>query len=82
MVLRSAVSHGRKHGFAPALGVSTGTLVWGAAAAVGVSALLTASNTAYTVLRVAGAIYMTWLGARLLRSAAVGFGLKLGLSSS
>lgn len=66
MVLRSAVSHGRKHGFATALGVSTGALLWGAGAAVGVSALLTASTIAYTVLRVAGAIYMAWLGSRLL----------------
>lgn len=66
MVLRSAVSHGRRHGFATALGVNTGALVWGAGAAVGVSALLTASTVAYTVLRIAGAIYMIWLGSRLL----------------
>jgi threonine/homoserine/homoserine lactone efflux protein len=66
MVLRSAVSHGRKHGFATALGVNTGVLIWGAGAAVGVSALLTASVLAYTVLRIAGAIYMIWLGSRLL----------------
>jgi len=66
MVLRSAVSHGRKHGFATALGVNTGALVWGAGAAVGVSALLTASTIAYTVLRIAGAIYMIWLGSRLM----------------
>ncbi len=66
MVLRSAVAHGRKHGFATAVGVNTGALVWGAGAAVGVSALLTASTIAYTVLRVAGALYMVWLGSRLL----------------
>jgi threonine/homoserine/homoserine lactone efflux protein len=66
MVLRAAASHGRKHGFATALGVSTGALVWGAGAAVGVSALLTASTVAYTAVRIAGAIYMIWLGSRLL----------------
>lgn len=66
MVLRSAVSLGRRHGFATALGVSTGALIWGAGAAVGVSALLTASATAYDVVRIAGAVYMVWLGARLL----------------
>jgi threonine/homoserine/homoserine lactone efflux protein len=66
MVLRSAVSMGRRHGFATALGVSTGALIWGAGAAVGVSALLTASTTAYTAVRIAGAVYMIWLGSRLL----------------
>ena len=66
MVLRSAVSLGRRHGFATALGVSTGALIWGAAAAVGVSALLTASTAAYTAVRIAGAVYMIWLGSRLL----------------
>jgi threonine/homoserine/homoserine lactone efflux protein len=66
MVLRSAVNLGRRHGFATALGVSTGALIWGAAAAVGVSALLDASTVAYTAVRIAGAGYMVWLGSRLL----------------
>jgi threonine/homoserine/homoserine lactone efflux protein len=70
MVLRSAARHGRKHGFATAVGVNSGALVWGTGAAVGVSALLTASTLAYTVLRIAGAIYMMWLGFGLLRRAA------------
>jgi len=69
MVLRSAISHGRRQAFATALGVNTGALVWGAGAAVGVSALLTASTVAYTVVRIAGAVYMIWLGSRLLRKA-------------
>jgi threonine/homoserine/homoserine lactone efflux protein len=66
MVLRSAVSLGRRHGFATALGVSTGALMWGACAAVGVSALLAASTAAYTAVRIAGAVYMIWLGSSLL----------------
>jgi threonine/homoserine/homoserine lactone efflux protein len=69
MVLRSAVSHGRKHGLATALGINSGALVWGAGAAVGVSALLTASTEAYTVVRTVGAIYMIWLGSQLLLAA-------------
>ena len=43
-----------------------GLFVWGAAAAVGVSALLTASQVAYDVLRFAGAAYLVWFGLRLL----------------
>lgn len=69
LVLRSAVTMGRGPAFATALGVNTGALIWGAAAAVGVSALLTASTTAYTVLRVAGAAYMLYLGVRMMWSA-------------
>jgi threonine/homoserine/homoserine lactone efflux protein len=68
-VVRSSVSHGRKHGFATALGVNTGALVWGAGAAVGISALLEASTVGYTTVRIAGALYMLWLGSRLLLKA-------------
>jgi threonine/homoserine/homoserine lactone efflux protein len=82
MVLRSSVAHGRKHGFATALGVSTGTLVWGAGAAVGVSALLTASTDAYTAVRIAGAIYMVWLGSRLLLRALRGDTHDLSLGTA
>jgi threonine/homoserine/homoserine lactone efflux protein len=66
IVLRSAVAHGPRHGFATGLGVATGALCWGAAATAGISALLAASTVAYTALRVAGTVYMVWLGARLL----------------
>jgi threonine/homoserine/homoserine lactone efflux protein len=69
MVLRSTAARGRRHGLATALGVNTGALLWGAGAAVGVSALLTASTVAYTFVRVVGAVYMVWMGARLLRHA-------------
>jgi threonine/homoserine/homoserine lactone efflux protein len=63
------VSMGRGPAFATALGVGAGALTWGAAAAVGVSALLTASEVAYTALRVAGAAYMIYLGVRMVRGA-------------
>jgi threonine/homoserine/homoserine lactone efflux protein len=46
--------------------VVVGVLAWGAAAAVGVSALLTASTVAYDVLRLVGAGYLVWLGGRIL----------------
>lgn len=68
LVLRSAILQGPRHAFATALGIGSGALVWGAAAAVGVSALLTTSTIAYTGLRVVGAAYMVWLGARLIWS--------------
>jgi threonine/homoserine/homoserine lactone efflux protein len=72
LVLRATLREGRRVAFATAAGVCTGALVWGAAAAVGVSALLTASTFGYTVLRLAGATYLVVLGVRILRDALVG----------
>lgn len=69
LVLRAAITQGRRQAFATALGINTGALIWGAGAAVGVSALLTASTLAYTCVRITGAAYMMWLGSKILRSA-------------
>lgn len=66
LVLRSAVSRGRPEAFATVLGVSCGVLVWGAAAAVGAAALLTASRIGYDVVRLLGAAYLVVLGVRML----------------
>lgn len=66
LVLRSAVSYNRRYAFATALGINTGALLWGIAAAAGASALLAASATAYQVLVYAGAAYMVWLGGSML----------------
>jgi threonine/homoserine/homoserine lactone efflux protein len=66
LVLRSALTRGRRDAAATGAGIVTGLFVWGAAAAVGVSALLTASHLAYDVLRFAGAAYLVWFGLRLL----------------
>jgi threonine/homoserine/homoserine lactone efflux protein len=66
LVVRTTVTQGRRRGFAAAFGINTGVLVWGAAAAVGVSALLAASQLAYDVVRAAGAAYLVWLGTTML----------------
>jgi threonine/homoserine/homoserine lactone efflux protein len=66
LVLRAALTRSRPEAIATAGGIVAGLFVWGAAAAVGVSALLTASELAYDVLRYAGAAYLVWFGVRLL----------------
>lgn len=68
LVLRTAVVSGRGHAYATALGINVGTLAWGVAAAVGATAVLAASETAYRALTLAGAVYLAWLGGRLLWS--------------
>jgi threonine/homoserine/homoserine lactone efflux protein len=69
LVLRVAVVEGRRFAYATALGVCSGALVWGAAAAAGISVLLTASTVAYTAMRIVGAVYLVYLGATMLRDA-------------
>jgi threonine/homoserine/homoserine lactone efflux protein len=72
LVLRSALTRSRRDAAATAAGIVAGLFVWGAAAAVGASALLTASQLAYDVLRYAGAAYLVWFGLRLLARAVRG----------
>ncbi|MEU9382411.1 LysE family translocator [Streptomyces sp. NPDC048279] len=69
LVLRSAASQGTRNAYATVFGISVGVLCWGLAAAVGASAILAASPTAYTVLCIAGAAYLIWLGIGMLRRA-------------
>jgi threonine/homoserine/homoserine lactone efflux protein len=66
LVLRSALTGRRGEAAATAAGIVAGLFVWGAAAAAGVSALLTASRFGYDVLRWAGAAYLVGYGGRLL----------------
>ena len=68
VVLRALVRGGRRSGVVTAAGVVCGVLVWVGAAVLGLSALLEASEVGYTVLRLAGACYLVWLGVRSLRA--------------
>jgi threonine/homoserine/homoserine lactone efflux protein len=70
LVLRAALTQSRREALATAAGIVAGLFVWGAAAAVGVSALLTASELAFDVLRYAGAAYLVVFGVRMLVRAA------------
>ena len=67
LVLRSAVSEGRRAGVRCTLGICLGTLTWAAASALGVAALVDRSPLAYDVLRYGGAAYLLWLGLSALR---------------
>ncbi|MFC4072150.1 LysE family translocator [Actinoplanes subglobosus] len=69
VVVRRSVSAGRLHGMVAASGVAAGVFVWSIAAAVGVAALLAASAVAFTVVKLAGAAYLMWLGVSALLAA-------------
>jgi threonine/homoserine/homoserine lactone efflux protein len=68
MVLSMGVSRGRRHGMAFGLGAALGCLSHTLLAVLGVSALIAASPVAFTALRVAGGLYLVWLGIGALRS--------------
>ena len=69
LVIRTGAREGRRSAVAATLDIASGIFVWAIVAAVGISALLLASTTAYTVVKIAGAIYMVWLGVGMIRSA-------------
>ncbi|MEU3540024.1 LysE family translocator [Streptomyces paromomycinus] len=69
VVLRTSLGSGRRSALCAALGIAAGCFVWGLAGAAGLTAMLSASQAAYDALRVAGALYLMWLGFQALRSA-------------
>ncbi|MFF3004766.1 LysE family translocator [Kitasatospora sp. NPDC057940] len=68
LVLRTSALGRRRQAWGVVLGIQTGTLVWGTLTSAGVTALLTASQVAYEVLRWGGAAYLVWMGVGMLRS--------------
>ncbi len=66
MVLRSATVEGRRSAVLASFGIGLGCLIWGAAVSLGLGALLHASELAYTIVKLAGAAYLLWLGVQLL----------------
>jgi threonine/homoserine/homoserine lactone efflux protein len=69
MVARSVFTGGRREAFGTTLGISAGCLAWAAASALGVAAVLAASQGAYDALRLVGAVYLVWLGVQSLLAA-------------
>jgi threonine/homoserine/homoserine lactone efflux protein len=69
IVTKNAVLHGRRAALGTAVGVNTGLSVWTLACAFGVASVVEASNTAFTALKLIGAVYLIWLGAQALRAA-------------
>jgi len=66
LTARNTLAHGRVAGLATACGLLVGVSVHAVAAVLGLSALLLASQTAFTVVKVAGALYLAYLGVRMI----------------
>jgi threonine/homoserine/homoserine lactone efflux protein len=68
-VAARTIAGGRGEGLASSLGTAIGGLVHVLAGAIGVSALVMASAEAFTLLKLAGALYLIWLGLKTMRDA-------------
>lgn len=68
-ISREAMLYGRKAGVALALGVTTGSWIWSAVAAGGMSAIILASEWAIIGLRFAAAAYLGWLAFKSAKAA-------------
>ena len=67
-VLARTLSGGKREGVLSAFGTFIGGSVHVLAAGLGLSAVLAASATAFTVVKYAGALYLVWLGVRMIRT--------------
>ncbi len=65
-IVTHALRSGVRAGIVAGFGITAGCFVHIFAAAVGVSALMAASSTAFTVLKWAGAAYLLWMGVKML----------------
>jgi threonine/homoserine/homoserine lactone efflux protein len=74
LIVSRSASQGWRAGLVAVAGIGTGVCVHIFAAALGVSALLATSATAFTLVKLAGAAYLLYLGAKMLlaKSAAQG----------
>ncbi len=77
-VVSLSVNHGLRHAVLGALGSTSAIVVLMSLSAAGLGALLAASETAFSVLKWAGAAYLAWIGIASLRSAGSALALKDG----
>lgn len=69
-VLLQSAMHGRRAGLLVVAGLCTGLVVHTSAVALGLAAVFAASETAFTVLKIVGALYLAWLAWQAFRAPA------------
>jgi threonine/homoserine/homoserine lactone efflux protein len=69
LTIRNTLLGGRRAGVATALGVSAGQAAWTIATSAGLAVVIAASAPLFFVIKLAGAAYLIYLGARSLMSA-------------
>jgi threonine/homoserine/homoserine lactone efflux protein len=82
LVTRQVLVGGTRLAYRTIAGNLTGLLVHGLALAAGLSALIVASATAYTTVKLAGAVYLVWLGIQTIRASRRPPDLDLGTAAA
>lgn len=67
LTLQTAAADSRKAGLFTTLGIAAGTAIWGMAGYLGISALFAAAPWVYLSVKVAGGLYILYLGVNLIR---------------
>jgi threonine/homoserine/homoserine lactone efflux protein len=66
-IAQLAASQSKRHGVVAALGVATGTVLWGLAGGLGIKSLFSAAPTLYLSFKIAGGAYLIYLGMKQFR---------------
>ncbi len=69
LVTKNALLYGRRPAIGTSFGVTTGLLIWTVASALGVAAIVHASEALFTAMKLIGGAYLIWLGIQALRAA-------------
>jgi threonine/homoserine/homoserine lactone efflux protein len=68
-VIATSMARGRVAGRSVALGIASGSLLWGTLAAVGLSSIIARYAGFLTIMKLIGGIYLAWLAFKAFRSA-------------
>jgi threonine/homoserine/homoserine lactone efflux protein len=77
VVLRNSLAGGVRSGVATAVGANSGSICYGLLTAFGVAVALQRWPSVWLALRIAGTIYLAWLGLRSLRAASTYVGTDM-----
>jgi threonine/homoserine/homoserine lactone efflux protein len=82
LTIRNTLLGGRANGLRSAQGVAVGQALWTFAASAGIAALVAASQPVLAAVRIAGVVYLVWLGLQALAAAVRGRGHEERLRGS
>lgn len=82
LAISNAMAHGKRDWVASSLGNATGLFIISGVAMAGMGAILAVSALAFTILKVAGALYLIYLGIRQWRSQTVSFAVAESATGS
>jgi threonine/homoserine/homoserine lactone efflux protein len=81
-VLGRGIAQGRSAGVASALGIGFGSVFHTFAAAFGLSAIIAASATSFMLIKLAGGVYLIYLGLRMILSRTTSNGIPIQNNSA